>query len=432
MIATLLVVVAASSTALPTTAASSPPDDRTGVELSFSNWFYGESFQAKHDVDIANFVEADPRVTAINPETVPFPQYFDVLNIRIAGGDPPDTGWMHYAFKDAYIDAGALVDLAPVIEELYPDYALDDFNPVLIDPFRRGDELYGIPQHSAVFLIAYNVEIFEAAGLKTPREMIADGTWTWENLMLTAKAVVDSGEATWGFWNQAPVFEAGFRVLQDFYNDYGARPWSEDGTTCLMNSPEFIDATQLYHDMIFADGASPGPGVEASFANGDIAMSMNRSTFIVPLLETDIVYDVVIMPEGPAGFVPEIGGHAMVAFSDGDNPDIAAEFVVSANTPEAMLNGGGLAEPSARLSLITNERLAQNNPVMTQEQVESIFIPSITAEMAELVWSHPAIGPMTSNLNPIFDGQVWVPDADIASAMDAACEAIAPFLAAVS
>lgn len=408
---------------------SSPPADRSDVELTFQNWFYGASFMAKHDVDIANFIAADERVSAINPETVPYPQYFDILNVRLAGGSPPDSGWMHYSQKDAYIDSGALVDLAPIIAEKFPDYELDDFSPALIDPFRRGDALYGIPQNAAVWTLVYNVDIFEAAGLTTPSEMIEDGTWTWENLILTAKAAVDSGEATWGFWNQAPVFEAGFNTLQEFYNDHGARPWSEDGSTCLLTSSEFIAATQAYHDMIFVDESSPGPSVEVSFANGDVAMSMNRPDFIIPLLDTDISYDVVRMPEGPAGFVPEIGGHALVAFADGPNADIAAEFIISTTAPEAMDNGGGLATPSARLSYLTDERMTELNPVLTQEQVESIFRPSITAETAELVWSHPSIGPMISSLNPIFDGQVWVPDADIPAAMDAACEVIAPFLA---
>jgi hypothetical protein len=49
---------------------------------------------------------------------------------------------------------------------------------------------------------------------------------------------------------------------------------------------------------------------------------------------------------------------------------------------------------------------------------------SLTAEKSVLEYSHASFGPVNSNAQQQFDGQVWKPDADIPAAMDAVCGAI--------
>lgn len=404
-----------------------PADDTRRIELTTLNWFNEGPFKAHLDASIADYLAQDPRVTAINVETQPFVRYHDVLNVKIGAGNPPDVAWIRKARRDSYIDAGHLVDLAPIIAEQFPDYDLDDFGR-LLTPYVRGEQIFGIPQTHATWAVLYNIDLFEAADLKTPDEHLAEGTWTYETMMETAKALVDSGAAPYGFLHQGLPFTNGWQGLAEYYASNGAAPWSEDGKTCTFNSPEMVAAIQAYHDMTFTDRAAPLPGDPINFASGEVGMLFGRPGFSFMLDDATFEWGIVRGPEGTAGYVPEFGGHAIGAMADAANPDIAAAFAVSTLTKEhlAILSVNG--NPSPRTSGRTAEVLAATNSKLTPEQIENTLVAALDSEEYIDEIAHKNFGPIFAQSQPIFDGQIWVEGADVQAGLDAVCAAIGPIL----
>ena len=200
---------------------------------------------------------------------------------------------------------------------------------------RLVDILYALPFTNATNSVFYNAEAFREAGLPTPDEMVADGTWTWENVREVAKQLVDSGASRYGFTLANDIYINGWNQLIEVWEPYGGGPWSEDGATCRFDAPETIEATQLIHDMIYVDRSYPEPGVDVDFLTGDIGMALTRpDQYPTP---PEFEWGVVSQPDGPLGYVPSVAQNGLAVF-DGPNADIAALLVAD------MLSQGLIAQ----------------------------------------------------------------------------------------
>ena len=65
-----------------------------------------------------------------------------VLTTGMTAGDPPDLTWLPVESSREYIDAGALLDVAPTLAST-PDYDVDDLVPELQERWRAGEAQYG-------------------------------------------------------------------------------------------------------------------------------------------------------------------------------------------------------------------------------------------------------------------------------------------------
>ena len=298
------------STAGPSTAPSdgtSPaPDDRQ-VELTFALWAYEGGIKEVYDELIAEFLEEEPRVTGINISFHPFARYHDVMNVQLASGTPPDVGWIAFNLAPVYIDAGTLMDLGPILQA-NPDYGFDDLRPSSLEPWMKDGKLYGIPFTNSTNVMYYNKDLFEAAGIKDPDQMVADGEWTWENVRTASKQLVEAGGARYGMVFGNGIFTNGWRILEDIWTPYGGGPWSADGTTCRFNAPETVEPTQLVWDMIYTDKSHPEPGVDVDFFAGDIGMGLYRPSQAGRLEGVPYEWGIAPQPNGPMGYVPDRKG----------------------------------------------------------------------------------------------------------------------------
>lgn len=407
------------ATATPT---QGPTPDARRVELTFSLWAYEGDIAAAYDEFIAAFLAQEPRVTKINIEAQPFARYHDVLNVKIAGENPPDVGWIAFNLAPAYLDAGALYDLQPILSTL-PDYNFADLRPSALDPYRRGDKLYGIPFTNSTNVMYYNADIFAAANLPTPDEMVEAGTWTWANLRTAAKQIVDSGAGRMGMVFGNNIFGNGWRILEDIWAPYGAGPWSADGKTCRFNAPETVEATQLVWDMMFTDHSHPQPGEAADFFAGDVGMGLYRPSQAFRLEDVSFNWGIAPQPSGPLGYVPSAATNGIVVFADSPNADLAAEFLAfTTNVENATRMGRNF--PPARLSIQQADVLKEVNPIFSLEDIDTTIIAPISAPNASWGYSHITWGPVFTNSQRIFDGQVWKPDADVPGALNNACTEI--------
>ncbi len=407
------------------TPAEETPDARQ-VELTFMNWFYGGDMGAVYDEFIAEFLAQEPRVTAINVETQPFVRYHDVLNVKLAGGNAPDISWIHASLQDSYIEAGRLYDLRPILESL-DGFDLDDFTAQSLEPWSRGNALYALPFTNATNVVFYNIDIFEQAGIPTPEELEAQGNWTWETLKETARQLVGSGAARFGFHFGNNIYTNGWRNLVEIWGPYGGGPWSDDGLTCRFNAPETVEATQLVHDMVYVDRSHPEPGLDVDFATGDVGMSLTRPNFAFRWQDGGFRWGVVRQPDGPRGFVPSLAQNGIAVHVGSPNPDLAALFIAHTLTRESAIRFQ-VNTPSNRASTFTPEILIQAVPDFTPEQMERTVIRALGNDQVVFEYAHRNFGPLFSNSHQIFDGQMWRPDADVQQVLDSICDAVTPLL----
>ena len=80
-----------------------------------------------------------------------------------------------------------LISVPRVYERIYAklndaltDYDPDDIDAGALSLWRDGDDIYAVPFSTSPFIMIYNKDLFEQAGLKDPNEYVAEGTWTWE------------------------------------------------------------------------------------------------------------------------------------------------------------------------------------------------------------------------------------------------------------
>jgi multiple sugar transport system substrate-binding protein len=392
-------------------------------DITFANWFYEAEIKATFEKVRPAFEEANDDVGTVKVETIPFPKYFDTLNVRLASGTPPDVAWIHAGQGPALIGADKLVDLTPYIEA-DPGFNIADYGAA-IEPWKKDGKVYGVPFTNAGNVMYYNEELFAKAGLPTPRQLLEEGNWTWDKVRELSRDLVAKGGARYGYMFGNNVFVVGWQNLVELFAPFGASPWSADGKTCMFNDAKTVAALQFVHDMIYVDKTHPEPGVEADFAAGDIGMSLTRPNFAFRLKDVTFKWDVVPNPSGPEGYVPSRAQNAMGAFKGAAHEDLGAKFAVFATNPaNAAL---WTASPSPRASLQTIAVLSSNN-VLNAEQLERAVIPALTSEKFQMEYTHRNYAPLTAEVQRLFGGLIWVPEVDLASATTDLCNQIGPLL----
>ena len=393
------------------------------ADMLFTNWFYDGPFKAAFEAYKVSYAKKYPTAPALAVETIPFPKYHDVLNVKIASGTPPDLAIVLGGIAPSMLEADLFLDLKPYIDEV-KDYNLADFGPS-IKPWEKDGKVLAIPLTNASNAVYYNLDVFAKAGVPTPKELQAQGKWTWDNARETAKALQAKGGARYGFVFGNLLFQSGWQNLVDIYPAYGGGPWSADGKTCTLNSPESVAALKLVYDMMYTDKTHPQAGVDVDFAAGDIGMSLTRPTFAFRLAKVPFKWDIITAPAGPKGFVPSRAQNPLVIFKTAPNAKDAARFLINATTRE----NGQLWTASAppRLSLQTTELMLPNN-ALTKEQLVAAVTPAMQSEKFQLEYGHKNYSALQPEIQRLFAAEVWQPGVDVQKATTSVCNQIASLL----
>lgn len=103
-------------------------------------------------------------------------QYMDVLKTRLIGDAAPDLFYLDAVEAPFLMQAGVLEPLNAFIT---PQFDLADFEPTLLNSFRQGNTLYGLPKDYSTLALFYHKPLFQQAHLSPPR--------TWDQFRRTAK-----------------------------------------------------------------------------------------------------------------------------------------------------------------------------------------------------------------------------------------------------
>lgn len=398
-------------------------EEATGAtSLRVTVWSGNEAHLELFDRIGQDFAEQHETIEEVTFETLPFDSYNDALTIQLAGGNPPDLGWIFERNAPEFIEAGVLYDVGPSLRD-DAEYDFDDISEPALSLWTDGDAVYGYPFSTSPFAIFYNADMFEEAGLDDPDTLLANDAWTWEAAGDAAEQIVSDGVAPHGLI----VRDFDFNIwdnLATVWEGWDAAPWSDDGTECQMADAEMVEALGWFHELVFDRGAHPGPGQSADFFTGDAAMTVTQISRASLLEEDGFDWGLVPLPAGPAGATPVVGQAGIGVFGASEARPEAIEFLKFWTN---QTNSEDMSQffPPPRTSLLTSEILAATNPLLSQEQLETVVIDGIAT--GDPIPSHPNFSQLRDTVRSELDA-LWEADADVGSVLEQVCGTIDPLL----
>lgn len=144
-------------------------------------------------------VEAENPGLKINFEGVPWSNFMEKILTSVVAGTAPDAVRYGYTPRLAY--RGLLEPLNEYIEN-DPDFDIDEYIPTTFGPVREFDgKIYSLPYNLEPYVVIYNVEMFEKAGITEPPS-------NWEELRGAAKKLTIRDE-------NGEIIQRGFEFQED-------------------------------------------------------------------------------------------------------------------------------------------------------------------------------------------------------------------------
>ena len=281
-----------------------------------------------HEQIIAAFEAENPDIK-VEPQVVPWGNYWDKLQTAVAGGEAYDVFWMNGPSFPVYASKGVLMDIQSKVEADKLDTSV--YPEALVNLYSYEGKIYGLPKDFDTIGLYYNKDMFDAAGVKYP-----DDTWTWDNLREAAKALTKDGN--WGF---AATLEDQPNYWNMIYQN-GGQVIAADGSKVLLDETAACDAIKFNYSFV-ADGTSPDGATMASldpstqlFPGGRVAMITSGSWMARTYADADANIGVAPLPQGKQR-ATIIHGLANVIWSGTKQPDAAWKFLKFLGSEKAAL-----------------------------------------------------------------------------------------------
>lgn len=253
----------------------------------------------------------------VNFTTVPGDQMVNKLTASLASSTQPDVMSIDLIQCPYFNSLGAFTDLTDRFNEL--PYR-DEFAAGMASLGNYEDKQFQLPFAADNSALIWNKGLFEQAGLDPEKPPT-----TWAELAEFAKMTTNAPDSYGIAFDAQSGGTFMFRWMPFVWAN-GGDLLNEEGTESTINSPEALEALQLWVDLIHTHKATPpgthtwsGDDLRGAFQAGKVAM-MVSGNFVVALLNRDapdLEYGVALIP------APEEGGdHA--SFAGGDLMGILA------------------------------------------------------------------------------------------------------------
>src|SRR5215213_3101618 len=254
-----------------------------GEETTITYGFWEAAQRPGVEQQIAAFKELHPNII-IEPQVVPWSDYWTKLQTGVAGGSTYDVFWMNARNLPVYASQGALVPIQPLIDDGSID--ADAYPEALRRIYTFEGTVYGIPRD------------FDKAGVEYPT-----GDWTWDDLRAAAeKLTIKEGDTAtqWGFGSTTSDQENYFNLIKQNEGEI----LNEDMTEALLDEPTACEALAFAESFI-TDGLSPSIAVQQAndpyatlFPGGVIAMIFEGSWNVLTYSQANPAIAVAPLPKG--------------------------------------------------------------------------------------------------------------------------------------
>jgi multiple sugar transport system substrate-binding protein len=240
---------------------------------------------------------------AVTTEPIPS-NYFTKIQTELAGGVGADAILMEDKPTSGYAKNGVFHELDGFIGADHT-FKMDDYYTVLFDGLKYHGKLYGLPQHWLTQSIAYNKQIFRAAGIPFPAVDWKDPSWNWNAFLDAAQklTVTKNGKTTqWGF----PLTGYSWTRWRMWVWQNGGDVLSPDLKQCVLGTSEATEGLQFYADLPNVHHVGPTPAERKAADNADDTTLFAQSKaamiatppyfFDLRTQIKDIDWDIVPMP----------------------------------------------------------------------------------------------------------------------------------------
>jgi multiple sugar transport system substrate-binding protein len=397
------------------------------VTLLWGMWGSPEEI-ATHQAVADAYMAENPNVT-IELWSQPWGDYFTKLDTLFAAGDAEAIPDVFFLFPvPSYASRGVLKNLDSFVEEAGMD--LTDYWPGAIDSTSFEGSVYGFPRDSAVEVLYYNKDHFDAAGLEYPTD-----EWTWDDLRTAAEAL--TVKAASGRVSRFGLAMEGGK----YFNWVGANGGTilDDmfaPTACGLSSAESIEAIEFFAGMMNDEIAwrdanlSQAGGDQSVFLAEQASMFIQNASRVPALNAAGVNYDVAAVPTAPDGGrqAGGTGGAAWVMSEVTDNAEAAWDFIEFLQSGE-----GGQAVYAATGEAFPPTKAAASSPA---------FLTDAHGPANKEAW---LIGAETANINgngffadwnelnstiisPVMTS-IWAGEAQAADVLPGLCESVDAYLA---
>lgn len=259
------------------------------------------------------------------------------IQTAVQGGTPPDVfiSLATQRFSMASTKIAEPLDKFINADENGKEY-IDDFLPGFMeDSYVEGD-IYSIPFQRSTMVLYYNKDAFKEVGLdpeKAPEtwEEMIDFSQKLTNDNRTGVGIaLNSGSAQWAF--------TGF-ALQNSAN--GENLMSEDGKEVYFNTPENVEALQLWVDLqnkykSMEEGIVQWTDLPTNFISGNVAMIYHTTGNMANISENaEFEFGTAFLPGSKRVAAPTGGGNFYISSGISDERQQAAwEFIKFATSTE--------------------------------------------------------------------------------------------------
>lgn len=302
-------------------------------EIAKGSAYFNESFTPETNLEIVF-------------DYYPFESFTEKMISKIAAGDPSDLVLCNGDMLSAFVEKDLILPINDYLEEA--GISFDHFYG--IDEWTFDGKIMGLPSWYGAWYFYVNVDLFEEAGIEVPR-----GEWTFDQLREYAQKLTNPEKGIWGFVNEHSSSP------KHWYPLNGGAPFSDDMSTCTINSPEVVNAMQFLADMIYVDKSTPESSLYASapadqlFGDGQAAIlfggAWNTGIYRWEKDEINFEWDIIYPPTGPDADKPTTHARSSGMFipKNAKNPDLSWQVMQFWSKAESLnaLDIGALASMPA-------------------------------------------------------------------------------------
>ena len=264
--------------------------------------------------------------------------YQDVLKTELGAGTAPDVFWIPGTDIADFAQRGLILNMRD-LADASADHNDGDFYPgpmfhLTYNPEtgNSGEALWGLPRDVSAFALYLNLDLIDEAGAPDPRELAAAGDWNWDTFLEVAIAVDALGNDIFGYGQNAWWGPYGY-----WLNAAGGGFFTENRDGCALDTPDSLAGLEfqqrIYQEF---DVAVPyGEDSEPPFLAGNVGMFQN-GRWATPGVRSsaNFNWDVVELPDGPAGPSNWLFWGAYVVNANTEYPEQAWQLVQALTTAE--------------------------------------------------------------------------------------------------
>lgn len=297
------------------------------ITITFMGWGQPSEQEVFQAVIEAYQVE-NPNVT-VEYINVPPGEFLQRLTTLAAANDLPDVfymadGWFgNWVSRDLLLPIGSYVpadELANVWPQAVARYSYDG------TVVGQG-ELYALPKDLGPFVMVYNKDLFDAAGVAYPP---TDGSWTWDQALEDYQALTAFAED-----GSVISFGVGDIPPEALIWSNGADFLNADRTEVTVDDPLFTEALQWRADLANVHHVMPNQEDLASQGAYDLWLSGKIATFVMgpwdqpAFWELPFNWDIGVFPSSPRTGVPAMwtGSMGYAVSAQTEHPQEAADLI---------------------------------------------------------------------------------------------------------